>query len=53
MLIEPGHHMYVNLDKEKIDTIIEKHIIGGEPVAEYLIDENAWAEPIEPKNLAR
>ena len=53
MLIEPGHHMYVNLDKEKIDTIIDKHIIGGEPVQEYIIDDNLWAEPLQPKDLAR
>jgi len=53
MLIEPGHHMYVNLDKEKIDTIIEKHILGGEPVYEYIIDANLWADPVPPKDLAR
>ncbi|MGM0532986.1 MAG: (2Fe-2S) ferredoxin domain-containing protein [Campylobacterota bacterium] len=53
MLIEPGHHMYVNLDKEKIDKIIQDHIIGGTPVEEYIIDENLWADPVAPKDLAR
>ena len=53
MLIEPGHYMYVNLDKEKIDTIIDQHIIGNEPVSEYLIDEKLWADAIMPKDLAQ
>ncbi len=53
MLIEPGHHMYVNLDKEKIDKIIDQHLIGGEPVSEYLISEQMWGEPIDPKEVAR
>jgi (2Fe-2S) ferredoxin len=45
MIIEPGHHMYVQLDKEKIDKIIEEHIIGGNPVNEYIISEQLWGEP--------
>jgi len=46
MLVEPGHHMYVGLDKEKIDRIIEEHIIGGNPVEEYLIPKEYWDEPM-------
>jgi len=46
MLVEPGHHMYVQLDKQKIDRIIEEHLIGGNPVEEYLIPEQFWGEPI-------
>jgi (2Fe-2S) ferredoxin len=49
MLIEPGHHMYVQLTKEKIDKIVEQHIIGGEPVLEYLIPEQFWGEPLSLK----
>jgi len=45
MMIEPGHHMYVKLDKEKIDKIIDEHIIGGIPVDEYIIPEEFWGEP--------
>jgi len=45
MLVEPGHHMYVKLDKEKIDRIIEEHILGGNPVNEYIIDEQYWGTP--------
>jgi (2Fe-2S) ferredoxin len=45
MLMEPGHHMYVQLTKEKIDRIIDEHIIGGRPVEEYLISEQFWGEP--------
>ncbi len=46
MLVEPGHHMYVGLTKEKIDRIIEEHIIGGTPVEEYLIPKEYWDEPM-------
>jgi len=52
MLIEPGHHMYVALTKEKIDRIIEEHLLAGNPVEEYLIDEAMWAEPVMPSEMA-
>ena len=45
MLIEPGHTMYVALTKEKIDRIVEEHLIGGTPVSEYIIDDMYWSEP--------
>ncbi len=48
MLVEPGHHMYVQLDKEKITRIIDEHIIGGQPVQEYLISPDFWDEAITP-----
>ncbi len=46
MLVEPGHHMYIQLSKEKIDKIVDEHIIGGTPVLEYLIPEQFWGEPL-------
>ena len=46
MMVEPGHYMYVGLTKEKIDRIIDEHIIGEKPVQEYLIDEEFWDAPI-------
>jgi (2Fe-2S) ferredoxin len=45
MMVQPGHHMYVQLTKEKIDKIVADHIIGGNPVEEYLIPEQFWGEP--------
>jgi len=48
MLVEPGHYMYVELTKEKIDRIIDEHIIGEKPVEEYLIDEEFWDAPLSP-----
>jgi (2Fe-2S) ferredoxin len=45
MLLEPGHHMYVQLTKEKIDRIIEEHIVAGNPVDEYMIPNQFWGEP--------
>jgi len=53
ILVEPGHTMYVNLTKEKIDRIIDEHIIGGNVVTEYVIDDSAWGEPIPPASMAR
>jgi (2Fe-2S) ferredoxin len=52
ILVEPGHTMYVELTKEKIDRIIDEHIIGGNVVTEYVIDDTVWGEPIPPASLA-
>ena len=49
MLVEPGHVMYAHLNKEKIDRIIDEHIIGGKPVEEYMIEKEAWDDPIPPE----
>ncbi len=53
MLVEPGHTMYVGLTKDKIDRIIDEHIIGGNVVEEYVIPAEAWGEPIAPASMAR
>jgi (2Fe-2S) ferredoxin len=53
MLVEPGHTMYVGLTKEKIDRIIDEHIIGGNVVEEYVIPAEMWGEPLSPASLAR
>ena len=53
MLVEPGHTMYVGLTKEKIDRIITEHIIGGNVVSEFVIDDAMWGAPIEPASLVR
>jgi (2Fe-2S) ferredoxin len=45
ILVEPGHFMYAYLSKEKIDKIVEEHILGGIPVEEYLIPSSLWGEP--------
>jgi (2Fe-2S) ferredoxin len=46
MLVEPGHFMYSSLSKEKIDRIIDEHILGGNPVEEYLIPSQFWGEAV-------
>ena len=51
MLIEPGHHMYIGLTKEKIDKIIDEHIIKGNPVKEYIIPDEYWDEAISPDKM--
>ena len=53
MLVEPGHFMYVGLNKEKIDRIIDEHIIGGKPVEEYLIPKEYWDEPISVADMIK
>ena len=50
MLIEPGYYMYCQLSKEKIDKIVEEHILSGNHVAEYLIPEQYWGEAIKLEN---
>ncbi len=46
MIIEPGHHMYCQLSKEKIDRIIKEHIIDGNIVEEFLIPKQYWGDSI-------
>lgn len=53
MMVEPGHYMYVRLTKEKIDKIIDEHIIGGKVVEEYLIEKDAWDSPISPQEMMK
>ena len=53
ILVEPGHTMYVGLTKEKIDRIIDEHIIGGNVVNEFVIPEQMWGDPIAPSKMAR
>lgn len=49
MLVEPGHNMYVGLNEEKIDRIIDEHILGGKVVEEYLVPSEFWGEAISPE----
>lgn len=51
MLVEPGHTMYVGLNKEKIMRIIDEHIIGGNVVEEYVISSELWDAPISPSDM--
>ena len=53
MLVEPGHVMYAGLTKEKIDRIIDEHIIGGKVVEEFVIESEAWDEPISPEQMMK
>jgi len=53
ILVEPGHTMYVGLTKEKIDRIVEEHIIGGNVVNEFVIPEQMWGDPVAPSQMAR
>jgi (2Fe-2S) ferredoxin len=53
ILVEPGHTMYVGLTKEKIDRIVDEHIIGGNIVDEYVILEQMWGDAIPPSQMAR
>lgn len=51
MLVEPGHTMYVGLTKDKIDRIIDEHIIGGNVIKEYTIPDELWDEAITPSAM--
>jgi (2Fe-2S) ferredoxin len=53
MLVEPGHVMYAHLTKEKIDRIIQEHIIDGNVVEEFVIDKELWEDPISPKEMQK
>ena len=49
MLVEPGHFLYAGLTEDKIEKILDEHIIGGNPVEEYLIPSEFWGEAVSPK----
>jgi len=53
MLVEPGHVMYAGLTKEKIDKIIDEHIIGGNVVEECVISGELWDAPISPADMMK
>ncbi len=53
MLVEPGHTMYTRLTKEKIDRIVQEHIIGGNVVEEYVINSDVWDEAISPTDMKK
>lgn len=53
MLVEPGHVMYTGLTKDKIDRIIDEHILGGNVVQEYVIPAELWDAPITPADMQK
>jgi (2Fe-2S) ferredoxin len=53
MLVEPGHTMYAGLTKEKIDRIVDEHIMNGKVVEEFLIDSELWDEAISPADMKK
>jgi (2Fe-2S) ferredoxin len=53
ILVEPGHTMYVGLTKEKIERIVDEHIIGGNVVNEYVIADEMWGDAVLPSQMAR
>ncbi len=53
MLVEPGHVMYAQLDKEKISRIVDEHIIGGKVVEDYVIDGELWDDAITPDEMMK
>ena len=45
--------MYSGLDKAKIDRIIDEHIIGGNPVEEYIIPKELWGNAVSPADMMK
>ena len=40
VIINPGEVFYAHVTLDKVDRIIEEHILGGNPVQEYLLQED-------------
>ena len=53
MLVEPGHTMYAGLTKEKIDRIVEEHIMNGNVVKEFVIEDELWDEAVSPADMKK
>jgi (2Fe-2S) ferredoxin len=45
--------MYVGLSKEKIDRIVSEHIIGGNVVEEFVIQDELWDTAISPAEMQK
>ncbi len=53
MLVEPGHVMYTKLTKGKIDRIVAEHILDGNVVEEFTIDNELWDEATSPREMQK
>jgi (2Fe-2S) ferredoxin len=42
VLVYPEGVMYGNLKKDDVKTIIDQHLIGGEPVASLMVPAEVW-----------
>jgi len=42
VLVYPGGIMYGNLKKADVLTIIEQHLLGGEPVTGLMVPAEIW-----------
>jgi (2Fe-2S) ferredoxin len=42
VLVYPEGVMYGNLKKDDVKTIIDQHLIGGEPVASLMVPSEVW-----------
>ena len=42
VLVYPEGIMYGKLKKEDVKTIIEQHLLGGEPVASLIVPAEIW-----------
>jgi (2Fe-2S) ferredoxin len=42
VLVYPEGVMYGNLKKEDVKTIIEQHLLGGEPVSSLMVPAEIW-----------
>lgn len=42
VLVYPGAVLYMNVEPKHVDTIIDQHIVAGEPVADLLAPADIW-----------
>lgn len=42
VLVYPGGVLYMNVQAEDVDVIVEQHLLGGEPVVEKLAPAEIW-----------
>ena len=48
MLIYPGGYWYQSVTPEIVERILQEHVMGGTPVAEYLVAQTPLP-PLEPQ----
>jgi (2Fe-2S) ferredoxin len=52
LLVYPGGYWYRSATPEVIERILQEHIVGGMPVAEYLVSQTPFTEIVDGSGVA-
>ncbi|MEO1134442.1 MAG: hypothetical protein AAFX40_17285, partial [Cyanobacteria bacterium J06639_1] len=47
LLVYPGGYWYRSVTPEVIERVLQEHVMGGQPVDDYLVSETPFVPPFE------